>query len=128
MTPTLTKALERATEYFGREITLDSLRTRYKSKFYTRPRFYVAAYLKAQSKKFYSYPQIATIFQQGDHTTVMNGVKRAHEAWGEQHFNRLALLDWSPVSTVTHEEMLQIGLSNLHNFVNGSGWQRAGVA
>ena len=95
MTPTTRKALERASEHFGREITLKDLHLRCHSPLYSWPRFFVMAYLRAQEVKPLSRPQIAAIMRLKDHTSILHGERRAKKLWPEIDFVAMARKDFA---------------------------------
>lgn len=120
-------ALEHVSRAFDRRITLKELREPGKKQSQTRPRFYVMAYIRAFGEVtgdvFHSsYPYIARRLGLGDHTSVLHGERRAHEIWGRDHFDALALEDFGPVISVTYNQMMETGRENMSRFVNGEGW------
>ena len=113
MTPTFTKALERASTFFERPITLRSLRDPSKKAKYTEPRHFVTAYLRACQTKIYSYPQIARIMHRMDHATIMNSMRRSRQLWPEYNFAHAASQDELRHQCVSLDELIAIGAANL---------------
>ena len=118
MTPTLTKALERASTFFERPITVRSLRERTKMSYSTHPRWFVAAYLRASQPQIYSYPKIGREFGGFDHGTIHHGVRKAHELWGVERFERWAENDRGHHQRVSLEEIMAIGNARLARLSN----------
>lgn len=127
-TDTLEIAARRASAEFGRRITVRSLRTRCKTKEYTRPRWFCMAYIHATGR--YSLPQIANMFKLKDHTTVLYGLRRAYghgdkeshrgePLWKRERFENMVFMDGfgrlAPQSfeSVNFEQLLAIGARNL---------------
>ena len=123
MTPTTKRALERASVFFRRDITLNDLRKRCRSPQYSRPRFFVMAYLRAQKEKPLSYPQIANILRLKDHTSVLHGEDRARTLWPEIDFDQMVQEDFTPVREI--DRLLNEGRDNFltWRFLNGGGWK-----
>lgn len=110
-------ALDRVRQRYGPHVTFEYLKQRSRNLDVVRPRQYFCAYVRAVQKLHpsdvmgLSYPVLGRFLNQ-HHSTVMFSVTKAHEDWGEYHFDSLALNDWP----VPEEEF---------RFVNGSGWERA---
>ena len=98
----LEKCIEAAQPFFKSKITVKTLMTRSKSQKYTLPRFFVMGMLFKNSHL--SGPQIAKMLGLKDHTSVLNGVNRANEIWGES------------VLREEYQKFFQ------YVFVNGEGW------
>lgn len=130
MTPTTKRALERASEHFGRPITLNTLRNPTKAYEYCRPRFFVAAYLRSIRRLRYegsrlralSYPQIRDLFRLRDHTTIISGERKAKDLWPEIDFDKLVQEDFGPLWQM--ERLLKEGRDNMltWRWLNGAGW------
>ena len=106
----LRKCIEAAQPFFKFKITVETLMTASKSHKFTRPRFFIMGMLYEHSHL--SGPQIAKMLGLKDHTSVLHGVNRANEIWGE---------------TVLREAYEQIFEkeefeNKKYTFVNGEGW------
>ncbi|MEL7445076.1 MAG: helix-turn-helix domain-containing protein [Pseudomonadota bacterium] len=93
--PMTRAAVNVACEYFSINDP-KALFLRTKRRRMVRPRRFAWAILKAHG---WSYPAIAGHFQdpegvEYDHTTIMHGVQRAHEEWGDLIFKQLAADAW----------------------------------
>ena len=93
--------------YFPKQpISRQFIRTPCKQEQYTRPRWFIMAYLREAG---FSFPQIAHMVGMRDHTTVMHGVKKAHGLWGKLLFEQLYAHRNEPPETATR-------------FTNNTGW------
>jgi len=123
---TLEQAAKWASIEFGRLITIEALRAKTKARSHTAPRFFVMAYLDATGK--YSQPQIAKMLHLGDHTTVLNGLRRAHGYDGKGY--RVSKGKRYKIEPLwTSEQFVKMAESDTpeadFNFVSGLGWKVA---
>ena len=89
----LEEAIEAAKVFFDDpSITKKTVWKKTKERRFVRTRFFVCAYLRAKDPKRYSFPVIANAVKLRDHTSVINGVKKAHAAWGADLFIRIAAM------------------------------------
>ncbi len=103
----LDRAIISARKYFNNErISRKTLRRPGRRPYACQVRFFVSAWLRAHTD--FSYPMIAGLLHKKDHTTIMNGVRRAYELWGDDLLFQQAM---RPKRQVTE------GV-----FVNGEGW------
>jgi len=87
--PTLKEAVDVCRLAFpGMPISVQYIRTRGTSPKYVWPRQFVMAYLRTHEKKF-SLTQIARMVGVSHHTTVLHGLRKAYERWGQQFFYEL---------------------------------------
>lgn len=128
--PDIQRALRFASAHFGRQITLESLQHKQRIPHYSRPRFYVAAFLRRADSDKFSYPAIARLFKFKNHTSVFYGEREAFKLWGADMFNRAARNYRSPCA----DEIMMIGEANLAKwrpvsdakvFTNARGWEVA---
>ncbi|MEL6754974.1 MAG: helix-turn-helix domain-containing protein [Pseudomonadota bacterium] len=130
---TLSKAAVWASKEFNREISLESLRSKTKSPYYTKPRFFVMAYMRATRR--FSLPQIALALQVKDHSTILYGLRRAHgydgklverftPLWNKEQFENMVAEDNTcqrlppqAYERVNAEQILSIGLANLARYL-----------
>ena len=140
MTPTTKRALERASEHFGRVIKLSDLHYDSRAKIYTYPRYFVAAYLAAQDFVPKSLKQIALDIGRTDHATVINALRHAEALWPNVDFAAMAREDFAELkaerarkaSAMLGEDarkkrvmrMLREGRRNFMpwRYLNGAGW------
>jgi hypothetical protein len=106
----LEKCIEAAQPFFKEKITVETLKTRSKLKKYVRPRFFIMGMLFKNSHL--SGPQIAKMLGLKDHTSVLNGVNRANEIWGE-------IVLRQAYDQIFEKEEFE---NRKYTFVNGEGW------
>jgi hypothetical protein len=106
----LEKCIEAAQPFFKSKITVETLRTRNKSQKYTLPRFFIMGMLFRNSHL--SAPQIAKMIGLKDHTSVLHGVNRANEIWGE-------IVLRQAYDQIFEKEEFE---NRKYTFVNGEGW------
>ncbi len=98
----LEKCIEVAQPFFKAKISVKTLMTASKSPKYTWPRFFIMGMLWKNSHL--SLPQLARMFCLKNHTTVLHGVRRAYEIWGEGFLRQ------------EYQDAFD------YTFVNGEGW------
>ena len=135
-------AIQEARTFFeDASICRETLRAKRKLRVYVEPRKFVCALLREVDPKRYSYPKLAEMFGQRDHTTAINAVRGAHQNWGRVIFRRLAMnrvkTPHIPLSNpqaihivASADEIMTRGLILLREesracFTNGKGWRAA---
>lgn len=114
--PMMPHALEACSEFFSEEVTLERVRKRSKRLCHVQPRQFVVAWLRAHTDM--SYPQIARLCNQADHTTPMSNDKRAWQLWGDDP-------RFVEAMTPIVEPMPNKGGRPPSAFKNGDGWKDA---
>lgn len=135
MSTVLEDAIEAARTFFEDDrISKRSIQRACKERKYSRPRHFVAAFIRARDPNRFSYPMIARFMNRKDHTTALYHERKAHEIWGRSLFTKLAAV--RPVEptppetpeqlihrTASEEEILRQGELNLHKWLNGDEWR-----